>query len=264
MDFLSIRRKARERAEAEARRQGDAAVPPRPPAGEPEVPAPGAIEQDLRAELVAPGPPLPAVLPAPAPPPALPAPAPIRAERDPLDAFFWREDEAAPPVPDLGGAAPEAGGGGGAGPALREYVTFLLGGEEYGLAIGQVREIVKPPPIAEVPRAPDHVVGVVTLRGEVVPVFDPRRRLSLPPQAPGARARIVVCESARGPAGLLVDAISHVVRLPSASVEPRPAGLGGSGSEAIVGIGREGQRLVILLDLDLLLGTGSAPAGNGP
>lgn len=276
MDFLSIRRKARERAEAQARRQADAAAPARPaaeaPGPPPRVEAPPElrpeprreplpIEQELRAEM---SPLAAAALP---PPAAAPLPAPeTEPETEPLEEFFWREDEDAPPVPDLGGAAPEAGGAAGAGQALSEYVTFLLGGEEYGLAIGRVREIVKPPPIAEVPRAPAHVVGVVTLRGEVVPVFDPRRRLSLPPQTPGGRTRIVVCESARGPAGLLVDAVSHVVRLPAAAVEPRPAGLGGAGSEAIVGIGREGQRLVILLDLDLLLGTGGAgaPAAEGP
>ncbi|MBI5070549.1 MAG: purine-binding chemotaxis protein CheW [Deltaproteobacteria bacterium] len=256
MDFLSIRRKARERAEAQARREAAAAPHPRP-AEAPVPPAPPVpeppIEQALRAEAARP-----ALAPAPEPPPPAAAP-PAAAPADPLEAFFWREDEEAPPIPDLGGTAPGAGAGGGPGQALREYVTFLLAGEEYGLAIGRVREIVKPPPIAEVPRAPEHVVGVVTLRGEVVPVFDPRRRLSLPPQAPGARTRIVVCESARGPAGLLVDAVSHVVRLPPGAVEPRPPGIGGAGTEAIVGIGREGERLVILLDLDLLLGTAAPP-----
>jgi len=261
MDFLSIRRKARERAEAEARRQAGAAASPHPP-------EPGPIEQALRQEGTRPPPPAPPFLtlgppapPALAPPPASPQPAPAaaRSPEDPLRDFFWREDEEAPGVPDLGGAAPETAAGAERRQARQEYVAFHLGAEEYGLAIDRVREIVKPPPIAEVPRAPAHLVGVVTLRGEVVPVFDPRRRLWLPPQPPGPRARILVCESARGPAGLLVDAVSHVLRLAPSAVEPRPAGLGAGGSEAIAGIGREGERMVILLDLDLLLGIAPPP-----
>lgn len=265
MDFLSIRRKARERAQAEARRRAGAAASPHPP-------EPGSIEQALRQEGARPPPPAPSVAapaapPAAAPPPASseppsrgPPPAAARSPEDPLRDFFWSEDEEAPAVPDLGGAAPEEAAGAGRRQARQEYVAFHLGAEEYGLDIDRVREIVKPPPIAEVPRGPAHLVGVVTLRGEVVPVFDPRRRLSLPSLPPGPRARILVCESARGEVGLLVDAVSQVVRLPASAIEPRPAVRGAGGSEAIAGIGRAGERLVILLDLDLLLGLAPPPA----
>jgi purine-binding chemotaxis protein CheW len=137
-------------------------------------------------------------------------------------------------------------------------VTFLLGAEEYALAIERVREILKPPSIAEVPRAPAHVLGVVNVRGEVVTVVDPRPRLALPPAAPGRAARILLCDAADGPAGLLVDAVSQVVRLAPSAIEPRPAGLGGAGAEAVAGIGRDRGRFFILLDLDALL-----PAAGG-
>lgn len=211
MDFLSIRKKARERADARAREE----APP----------------------------------PAPAPP------------ADPLDDFFWREDETAPAVPDLGlgtgGAAAEAPAG-----RRREFVAFLLGDEEYGIPIERVREILKPPPVTEVPRAPAPIVGVITLRGEVVALLDPRPSLALPPAAAGPRSRLVVCESPDGPVGLMVDAVSEVVRLPEGAIEPRPPAIAGAGAGPIAGIGRDGRRLVILLDLDRLLPR-AAPAQEG-
>jgi purine-binding chemotaxis protein CheW len=289
MDFLSIRKKAKERAEARARAEAKAAetppsvpspAPPAalvPPAATPPAPhaddplwVPGAPEASplgllaaLRAELQsiagqAPAPdPAPQVAPPTQPgPPTRPAPPAL--PFDPLDEFFWREDEEAPALPDLGlGAGP--GSGGSAAPAeRREFVTFLLGAEEYALAIERVREILKPPPIAEVPRAPAHVLGVVTVRGEVVTVVDPRPRLALPPAAPGSRgARILLCDAADGPAGLLVDAVSQVVRL-----APRPSSRAPPASAAPRGRGRRHRpgrgRLFILLDLDALL-----PASGG-
>jgi purine-binding chemotaxis protein CheW len=276
MDFLSIRKKAQERAELRARRGEEAAAPapgreapaaPPPPAG-PQAEAPGGapIEDALRAELQRLEAPPPASR-SPEPLPTLPAasagPAPAPAGLlDPLDEFFWREDEAAPALPDLGLGAAERPAAGAAAGELREYITFLLGGEEYGVAIERVREILRLPAITEVPRAPAHVLGVVTLRGEVVAVIDPRRRLALAPAEPGPGARIVVCESALGPVGLLVDAVAQVVRLPPGAIEPRPPGVGGAAAEAIAGIGREADRLVILLHLDVLLGT-SVPQGEG-
>ena len=130
-------------------------------------------------------------------------------------------------MPDLGLGASGRTAREGPTVARREYVAFFLGDEEYGVSIERVREILKPPPITEVPRAPPPVIGVITLRGEVVALVDPRRRLDLPPAAPGPRARVVVCETADGPIGLVVDSVSQVVRLPAGAIEPRPSGIGG-------------------------------------
>jgi len=262
MDFLSIRKKARERAEARARQAEGPAVPP--PAAAPRPPAaPGPLQEDLRAELSRldaergrlEQPPSPS----PSPPLAgLGAPAPLL---DPLDEFFWREDETAPGLPDLGlGAAGRPAAEPPAEPP-REFVAFLLGGEEYAVAIDRVREVLKPPPITEVPGAPAQVLGVITLRGEVVTVADPRWALALPPAPASPRARLVVCQTAEGMVALRVDAVSQVVRLPAAAIEPRPPGITGAGTAPLIGIGREGDRLVILLDLDTLVGGAPAPQG---
>ena len=215
-----------------------------------------------------------------APPPpvseAPPAPA------DPLDEFFYREDEAGPAVPELATSAPEPD----ATPAVErreEYLTFLLGPDEYAVAIERVREVVRPPPLAEVPRAPPHILGVVTVRGEVVAVVDPRRRLGLVPGLPPPReagpgrglvpaqpgegeGKIVIVDAGEGPVGLHVDRVVSVVRLRAGSVEPCPQGIAGSRGEFLAGIGREGDRLFTILDLAALLRRGPArpePAGRG-
>jgi purine-binding chemotaxis protein CheW len=190
--------------------------------------------------------------PAPRPPPVAAAPPPEE-PADPLDEFFYRPDETAPALPQLGPAvAPLEDLA--AVPTLREeYVTFRLDAEEYAVAIERVREVIKAPPITEVPRAPAHILGVVTVRGEVVAVVDPRRRLGLPAADPATASKIVIVDAGDGPCGLLVDRITSVVRLPPGSIEPCPQGIAGEHAEYLAGIGREGDRLFTVLDLGALL-----------
>jgi purine-binding chemotaxis protein CheW len=210
------------------------------------------LEDLLRAELAATAAAGPAFR-----PPAAPA-----GPTDPLDEFFWREDEQAPLLPEILAAAPAQ-----RTVALpeqrREWLTFFLGGEEYALEIEQVREILKAPAITQVPRAPAHVLGVIMVRGEVITVFDPRRRLGLPPATLGRQARVIVCDAGDGPRGLLVDAVSQVVRLPGSAVELRPSGVGALNGEDIAAIGRDRDRFLILLDLASLLRDGPAAEVRG-
>jgi len=251
MDFFSIRKKGKERAAARAREGQERA----PEAARPAAPAPSVpIEDALRDELSR----LEAQERAPSArarteaEPPIEAPPEEPARFDPLDEFFWSEEERVPPLPDLGQVA-EAAPAAAAGQARREFVSFTLGSEEYGVGVERVREVLRAPRITEVPRAPAHVLGVVNVRGDVIAVIDPRRRLSVASEPGREPSRIVVCESADGPAGLLVDAVADVVRLDPAAIEPRPPSFTGPASEAIAGIGREDDRLLILLDLDVLL-----------
>jgi len=178
-------------------------------------------------------------------------PGPRRAAGDPLDDFFYRDDERGP---ELGGLAPQAAPAALAEPVERvEYLTFRLGAEEYGVEIDRVREVMRSPPITEVPRAPQSVLGVITVRGEVVAVFDPRTRLGLPPSADAGTGRVVIVDDGGGPCGLLVDGVSSVVRLPRGSIEPCPQGIGGQSADCLAGIGRDEDRLFTLLDLGALL-----------
>jgi len=204
-------------------------------------------------------------------PPSTVAPRGPRARpRDPLDEFFWRADEDAPAVPGFEAGVPLEPAVPGEADVREEYITFLLGTEEYAVAIERVREVLRCPPLTEVPRAPAHVRGVVSVRGEVVAVVEPRRRLGLPDaERDPERARLLVVDVGDGPVGLLVDAVSSVVRLKAGSIEPCPHGIGGPSQEFLAGIGRERERLFTVLDLGALLrraavrrpGEGGARAG---
>ena len=192
----------------------------------------------------------------------VPAAAPLPA-RAPLDEFFYRPDEETPELPGVGGDAVPAPEDDLESAVREEYLTFLLGREEYAVAIERVREVVKAPPVTEVPRAPAHILGVVTVRGEVVAVLDPRRRIGLPgaPPADGA-GRIVIVDAGDGSCGLLVDAVASVVRLPPGAIEPCPQGIGGPRAEFLAGIGREGDRLFTVLDLGALLRRAPGPGAR--
>ncbi|HEU4382983.1 MAG TPA: chemotaxis protein CheW [Anaeromyxobacteraceae bacterium] len=173
---------------------------------------------------------------------------------DPLEEFFYSEAEAPP--------APASDPGEGSAAALREVLVFELGAEEYALDIGVVREILRAPPITEVPRAPAHVLGITMVRGQVIAVHDPRRRLGLGAAPAGPGARVVVCDAGRGPLGLLVDGVSQVLRLPPSALEPRPQGIAGIDSDFIAGVGRAGERFFVLLDTEALLGRQEPGAGT--
>ena len=133
---------------------------------------------------------------------------------------------------------------------------FELGSENFAVALEKVREIVKVLSITEVPRAPVDILGIMSVRGEVMPVFNLRRRLRLPASSavPGRRARVVIVDPGEGPVGLLVDAVDQVVRLRASTIEPPPPGLvAGLEADYLLGIGRHEDRLFVLLNLDTLL-----------
>lgn len=176
---------------------------------------------------------------------------------DPLDDFFYREGEEAPDVPDVGAGLRRAPAAAPAG--KREYIAFRLGSEDYAFEIERVREVLKAPIITEVPRCPTHVAGVILVRGEVVTVQDPRHRLGIP-GAPGASARVIVCDVAGERVGLLVDAVSQVLRLPASAIEAPTQGIASIDDEYIAGVGREEGRIYILLDVEALIA--AAPAGG--
>lgn len=299
MDFLEIRKKAKERAAARARAggkeraaKGRGAAPRAPrrgrkghgPPEDPVVTEADVIEGALLAELQGRSQPDdrfliatrgPALPPQEGPfpevrdrgegrsePPLPPAPAASVAPPapDPLREFFYDESEPGPPIADLGFYAAPRGGAVAAPEQKREYLTFRLGDEEYAVEIACVREILKAPAITEVPHAPEPILGVILLRGEVIPVHDPRRRLGIPPAPPPRGARVVICDAGDGLAGLLVDSVSQVVRLPPSAIEARPQGIAGIDSDTLMGIGRDRDRLFILLDAAALLRGPAAPA----
>ncbi len=133
---------------------------------------------------------------------------------------------------------------------VREFLMFALAGELYGVELTRIKEILSPPPITMVPRAPREVIGVCSVRGLLVTVLDLRRKLRLDERTLTRRARILLGEAESGEViGLLVDEVRHVVRLAATEIEPAASALGGDVSEFVLGIGRPAGEFLILLDL---------------
>jgi purine-binding chemotaxis protein CheW len=139
----------------------------------------------------------------------------------------------------------------------REVLAFSLAGEEHGIDLRRLREIIRPRPVTEVPRAPAAVLGIISVRGEIMPVLDLRQRLRKPALGPPVNprdARVLIVTREAETYGLLVDAVHQVVRLREDEIEPAPALLTTEAGELIAGIGRpRPDRILILLDLDAVL-----------
>lgn len=135
---------------------------------------------------------------------------------------------------------------------LIQLVSFHIDGEEFGLDILRVQEIIRIQPLTRVPNSPDFVDGVINLRGKVIPVIALRKRFGLPDQAHDKQTRIVVVEVNGNILGFIVDSVSEVLRVPAETVEPPPR-LGKVEREYVSGVGKLDDRLLILLDVDRLM-----------
>lgn len=137
---------------------------------------------------------------------------------------------------------------------ILQLVTFKLRGEEFGIEILSVQEIIRIMQITVVPRTPDFIEGVINLRGKVIPVLDLRKRFGMPAVERDSLTRIIVMEFGLKIVGFLVDEVSEVLRIPADTMEEPPAVVGGGiGTEYIKGVGQLKDKLLILLDLDGLM-----------
>ena len=134
-----------------------------------------------------------------------------------------------------------------------QWVTFQLEEETYGINVMQVREVLRYSEIAPVPGAPDYVLGIINLRGNVVTVIDTRSRFGLMQGEITDNTRIIVIESERQVIGILVDSVAEVVYLRSSEIDTTPSvGTGGS-AKFIQGVSNREGKLLILVDLNKLL-----------
>jgi purine-binding chemotaxis protein CheW len=134
-----------------------------------------------------------------------------------------------------------------------QVVSFHLGSEEYGVDISQVQEIIRMVEITHVPRAPRFMEGVINLRGQLIPIIDLRTRFHMPRIEQTKSTRIVVTEIAGKKVGIIVDSVSEVINIPLEQVEDAPDMIAGVGTEYIQGVGKVGDRLIILLDLTMVI-----------
>ena len=188
--------------------------------------------------------------------PAMPSPAP--AEEAACTAAA-----AAPPAAEAAASAAnedaeksgqiEAGAASEAPAQEIEMLSFRLGGEEYAVMVDDVREVVKLRDVTAVPNAPAHVLGVISLRGRMLPVIDLFKRLGLTPGVRDDKSRIIVVSPDEEDAGLVVDRVTGVIKIMPDAIKPSPEHVE-QGAEYLRGIVRKNDRLYILLDLQKAVG----------
>ena len=135
----------------------------------------------------------------------------------------------------------------------KQLVVFDLSSEAYGVDIETVREIIRLQDITRVPKTPEFVEGVINLRGKVIPVLDLRKRFSLEVGEQSDENRIVVVDIRGQDIGMVVDAVTEVLRIPANSVEPPSSVIITADSDYLLGIAKLEERLIILLDLERVL-----------
>jgi len=131
-----------------------------------------------------------------------------------------------------------------------EFLCFRVSDEIYGVNIMDIKEIIKPREVTEVPRAPVFVSGVLSLRGTIIPIIDMRIRLGLDRKEPTGKERIIVIRNNSSFSGLLVDEVIQVVQVQPDAVEAAPTVLDGIDRDFVSGLGRSDGRLLIIVNLE--------------
>jgi purine-binding chemotaxis protein CheW len=134
-----------------------------------------------------------------------------------------------------------------------QWVTFKLDNEVYGINVMQVQEVLRMTEIAPVPGAPDYVLGIINLRGNVVTVMDTRKRFGLVPTETDDQSRIIIVEAQGNVVGILVDSVAEVVYLRESEIEVAPNVGNDESSKYIQGVCSRDENLLILVDINKLL-----------
>lgn len=137
----------------------------------------------------------------------------------------------------------------------RQYVIFRLDSTEFAVPIEEVTRILRLTKCTRIPRAPAFLEGVINLHGDIVPVVDLRKRFQLAGTPSDDEARIVVVEMDDQRVGLIVDAVTEILRLPPAAIDPPPAMVADINGVYLAGVATQDDRLFIILDLSRVLTT---------
>jgi len=138
------------------------------------------------------------------------------------------------------------------GNELIQLVSFMLADEEYGVEVLKVREIIRMPTITKMPNVPQHVEGIINLRGKVIPIISMRRRFGLPESENSGQTRIIIMDVVGSLTGFIVDAVSEVIRIQNSEIQPPPSMVlsDGVSQEFITGVFNHAERLLIIMDVD--------------
>lgn len=135
---------------------------------------------------------------------------------------------------------------------VAQWVTFYLDKERYGINVMQVQEVLRVTEITPVPGAPEYVLGIINLRGNVVTVIDTRQRFRLPQREMDDSTRIVIMETENQVVGILVDSVAEVVELRASEIEAAPNVGTEESARFIQGVCSLSGELLILIDLNTL------------
>ncbi|GAB4536248.1 MAG: chemotaxis protein CheW [Thermodesulfovibrionia bacterium] len=134
---------------------------------------------------------------------------------------------------------------------MGRFIIFTISGEEFGIEISKVIEIIRPQKAIGFPGVPAYVSGVFNLRGSVIPLIDMRKRLNVMPRP--NREKILIVRLHEGKVGLLVDSVREILNIDEKMISPPPSIFKGLKTEHIKGIGRVNDRLIIIFNLDNLI-----------
>ncbi len=134
-----------------------------------------------------------------------------------------------------------------------EFLSFRLGGEEYGVDILKVQEIRSYDTVTRLPEAPDYIKGVINLRGTIVPVIDLRLKLKIGSAEFDKQTVMIILNVSDKVIGMVVDAVSDVITLAASQIRPPPEFNGVLDTRYITGLGAIEDRMLILVDIECLL-----------
>lgn len=134
-----------------------------------------------------------------------------------------------------------------------QVVSFRLGIEEYAIEITKVKEIILVEGITRVPQMPAYIEGIINLRGTVIPVVDLRKRFEVGTPQFNEHTRIVVTRMDGRIVGMIVDAVSRVMKIPKANIQPPPDTIASVAGEYLIGVAKLDDRMQLLLDIEKVL-----------
>ena len=135
-----------------------------------------------------------------------------------------------------------------------QIVCFKIGSEEYGIDILQVQEILKIPKVTKLPKSSRHILGVIDLRGRVIPIIDLGKRFGIVADLSNS-SRAIVVDIEGKQVGLAIDSVSHVIKVDSGDIEPPPPVVKGISGKYIVGIAKLKTGFVVILDINQIFST---------
>jgi purine-binding chemotaxis protein CheW len=141
-----------------------------------------------------------------------------------------------------------------------QVASFRLGMDLYAVDIMRIKEIIRPQKLSGLPKAPDFIDGVISLRGMVIPVVDMRKRFDLPDRAVTSLTRLLIVKVVGQLVGLVVDDVTEVVTVPVKDIKPPPHLTSGPDSACLIGVCLVKDEMVLLLNLDKILSTNEADA----